>query len=58
VQFSQGEREGRSDDADSDDIFPDDVTQALVGIAGILGLLVVIAVIASVVVATTLLRQI
>jgi hypothetical protein len=57
VQYSQGEREGRSDDADSDDIFPEDVTQALVGIAGFLGLLVVIVVIASVVIATMLLRH-
>jgi hypothetical protein len=57
VQYRQGEREGRFNDADSDDIFPEDVTQALVGIAGILGLMVVIVVIASVVIATTLLRH-
>jgi hypothetical protein len=57
VEYSQGEREGRSHDADSDDIFPEDITEAMLGVAGILGLLVVITVIASVVIATTLLRH-
>jgi hypothetical protein len=58
VEYSQGERERRSDDADSDDIFPDDVTQALIGIAGVLGLLAVAMVIASAVIATALLRHV
>jgi hypothetical protein len=57
VEYNQGERERRSDDADSDDLFPEDVTQALVGFAGILGLLVVTIVIASAVIAAALLRH-
>jgi hypothetical protein len=57
MRYGQGERDAGPEDPDYDDIFQEDVTAALLGIAGILGLLVVTAMTASVVVAVTLLRH-
>jgi hypothetical protein len=73
MELSQGELEGEgagdtlisrpsemaesSEDSDYDDLYPEDVTGALIGCAGILALVVLLAVAVSLSAATALLRH-